>query len=97
MFEVWCPSHESRVLLPASRIVALRNTPVGPVLHWRCWCGTTGTLVRGRSVPAEAVETVEPVEAVETPLGTVETVDAVETVGAVEPADTVGTSRTSAA
>lgn len=60
MFEVWCPSHESRVLLPASRIVALRNTPVGPVLHWRCWCGTTGRLVRGRSpVPVDAVETVE--------------------------------------
>ncbi|HEY8524403.1 MAG TPA: hypothetical protein VIL48_05540 [Acidimicrobiales bacterium] len=49
MFEVYCPAHRSRVLLAASRIESLRNTPDGPILDWRCWCGARGSLVRGVS------------------------------------------------
>ena len=47
MFEVHCTSHGSRVLLDSSRIESVRNTPEGPVLDWRCWCGERGSLVRG--------------------------------------------------
>jgi hypothetical protein len=49
MFEVHCTSHGSRVLLDSSRIESVRNTPEGPVLDWRCWCGERGSLVRGTS------------------------------------------------
>ena len=49
MFEVHCQSHGSRVLLDSSRIESVRNTPEGPVLDWRCWCGERGSLVRGTS------------------------------------------------
>lgn len=48
MFEVDCPTHGSRVLLSARRIEGIRNTVDGPVLYWRCWCGTRGCLVGGR-------------------------------------------------
>jgi hypothetical protein len=51
MFEIFCRSHGSRVLLDHSRIEALRTTPDGPVLDWRCWCGERGSLVRGRQAP----------------------------------------------
>ena len=51
MFEIFCPSHGSRVLLDHSRIDALRTTPEGPVLDWRCWCGERGSLVGGRRPP----------------------------------------------
>jgi hypothetical protein len=44
MFEVYCPNHQSHVLLTISRIEAFRNTPEGPELLWRCWCGTRGGL-----------------------------------------------------
>jgi hypothetical protein len=47
MFEVFCHAHGSRVLLDSSRIESVRNTPQGPVLDWRCWCGEHGSLVRG--------------------------------------------------
>lgn len=43
MFEVYCPTHQSRVLLSSSCIEALHNTPDGIVLEWRCWCGDRGT------------------------------------------------------
>ena len=60
MFEVHCQAHGSRVLLDSSRIESVRNTPEGPVLDWRCWCGERGSLVRGTtarpvtSAPAHA-------------------------------------------
>jgi hypothetical protein len=47
MFEIFCPSHDSRVLLDSSRIERFRNSSTGPVIDWRCWCGTRGTLDRG--------------------------------------------------
>lgn len=53
MFEEYCPAHQSRVLLSTSRIEALRNTPAGVVVAWRCWCGHRGESVRqqGRQDP----------------------------------------------
>jgi hypothetical protein len=48
MFEVYCPSHRSRVLLSASCIEAIHNTSEGPILDWHCWCGARGSLANGR-------------------------------------------------
>ena len=42
MFEVFCPSHQSAVLLTSNHIEALHNTPEGIVIAWRCWCGQVG-------------------------------------------------------
>ena len=47
MFEIFCPTHGSRVLLDSGRIERIRNTSSGPVIDWQCWCGTRGSLVRG--------------------------------------------------
>jgi hypothetical protein len=49
VFEIFCPNHRSRVLLTTSRIEALRNTPDGPIVDWRCWCGTRGSMANGRA------------------------------------------------
>ena len=51
MFAVHCHGHGSRVLLDTSRIEAIRNTPGGPVVDWRCWCGARGHLSHGVSSP----------------------------------------------
>jgi hypothetical protein len=48
MFDVYCPGHQSRVLLGSRSITALENTPDGIVLHWHCRCGAAGTLCRHR-------------------------------------------------
>jgi hypothetical protein len=47
MFDVYCPGHGADVLLDASRIEAIHNTGRGPVVAWRCWCGTRGALRAG--------------------------------------------------
>lgn len=54
MFHVYCPGHASRVLLDVTRIEGVYNTPEGPMVLWRCYCGRTGTLLHGvsRSVPS---------------------------------------------
>lgn len=44
MFAVDCPTCQTRVLLGPDHIVAITNTPDGPLLSWSCWCGTTGEL-----------------------------------------------------
>jgi hypothetical protein len=56
VFTVYCLGHRSSVLLDASRIEALDNTRDGPVLSWRCWCGTRGRLwpSTGRQVCPDA-------------------------------------------
>jgi hypothetical protein len=51
MFEVFCPSHEARVLLGTGRIEAIRNTPDGVVVEWRCWCDHRGRSLGGRTLP----------------------------------------------
>lgn len=54
MFEEYCPTHDSRVLLSPSRIAAIHNSADGVVVTWRCWCGHVGRSVRGRG-PSAAV------------------------------------------
>jgi len=53
MFDVYCNGHQSQVLLGSGSIEALVNTPHGIELHWRCHCGTTGTLLTGRAPTAD--------------------------------------------
>lgn len=48
MFTVFCPRHQSRVLLGARAIDAVVNTRDGVVLHWHCRCGAAGTVTTGR-------------------------------------------------
>ena len=48
MFSVYCPTHDARVLLGTDHITAIVNTATGPVVEWRCTCGTTGSVaIRG--------------------------------------------------
>ena len=53
MFEVFCPSHQSAVLLSTSNIKEVHNTPEGVVVDWACWCGHVGETdyTTRRSVP----------------------------------------------
>ena len=44
MFDVFCPRHQSRVLLGARSIELLAHTDAGIELHFRCHCGHQGTL-----------------------------------------------------
>lgn len=43
MFEVWCNGHREHVLMGMGNIVGIHNTADGPVLTWRCTCGTEGS------------------------------------------------------
>jgi hypothetical protein len=54
MFDIYCPSHQARVLLGPRAIEALENTPDGIVLHWRCRCGARGTELTGRTTSRAA-------------------------------------------
>ena len=49
MFEIYCPTHNSHVLLSEGRIERFRNTTGGPAIDWRCWCNTRGTTQMGGS------------------------------------------------
>ena len=48
MFAVHCTTTDSTVLLSASSIVALRNTPSGMHVLLECHCGEHLTVVEGR-------------------------------------------------
>ncbi len=48
MFDIYCPTHQSRVLLGPRSVEALVNTDDGVVVHWRCRCDTRGTFLTGR-------------------------------------------------
>jgi hypothetical protein len=50
MFDVYCPRHQSRILLYLDNIHALVNGPDGVEISWRCGCGQTGTERFGPSV-----------------------------------------------
>jgi hypothetical protein len=52
MFDIYCPTHQTRVLLGPRSIESLVNTEEGVVVHWRCRCGTRGTLLTGRRPPS---------------------------------------------
>jgi hypothetical protein len=49
MFTVHCPHHDATVLLGTTHIVAIDSSPTGPVVRWRCHCGTRGALRTGRA------------------------------------------------
>jgi hypothetical protein len=56
MFEVFCPSHQTRVLLGTGRVRAVRNTSEGVIVEWECWCGHRGRSLDGRTlVEAESM------------------------------------------
>ncbi len=40
MFDPFCPTCASRVLLTTRRLLALEPTPTGHHARLRCWCGT---------------------------------------------------------
>ena len=42
-------SDDATVLLGTTHIVGIDPSPTGPVVHWRCRCGTTGQLRTGRA------------------------------------------------
>lgn len=44
MFDVYCPRHQSRVLLGRRAIDSVRNTADGVELRWTCRCGEHGVL-----------------------------------------------------
>jgi hypothetical protein len=48
MFAVFCERHGTTVLLGSADVVAVMNVPDGPLMHWECFCGHTGTFI-GRS------------------------------------------------
>ncbi|MGH9246220.1 MAG: hypothetical protein ACRD29_18305 [Acidimicrobiales bacterium] len=51
MFSVHCPTHGGEILLSTRHIEGLRTTEHGIELHWRCVCGTRGTLLTGMQTP----------------------------------------------
>jgi len=55
MFDIYCPRHQTRVLLGARSIESIRNTLDGIEVHWRCRCGATGTLMTGRAPRREPI------------------------------------------
>ncbi len=54
MFAIWCPTHESRVLLSWSRIADIRNRDGVIEVDLRCWCGDMVTHVTGREATVTA-------------------------------------------
>jgi hypothetical protein len=54
MFQVFCTTHGSRVLLDAKRIEGLHNTTRGPAMVWRCHCGEQGIALNGVSHTVKA-------------------------------------------
>ena len=46
MYAVFCPTHDSRVLMTRRNTTNFWNGPDGPVMRWRCECGQEGTLDR---------------------------------------------------
>jgi hypothetical protein len=47
MFSVFCPGHDSEVLLTPRSIDEITNTPNGIELKWHCPCGSRGTVLTG--------------------------------------------------
>lgn len=54
MFSVFCPTHDSRILMTRRHALSLWNGPGGPVIRWRCDCGQEGFLDRDGSHPDPA-------------------------------------------
>ncbi len=45
-FSVFCPTHDTRVLMTRRNILGFWNSPDGPVIQWKCNCGHEGFLDR---------------------------------------------------
>jgi hypothetical protein len=64
MFDPWCPTCSSRVLLTTRRLIELAPTPTGHRARLRCWCGTEVSMDvdrLGASAPAAATPDPAPV------------------------------------
>lgn len=44
MFSVFCPTHDTRVLMTRRNAVSFWNGPNGSVIRWKCGCGHEGFL-----------------------------------------------------
>ncbi len=49
MFDIFCPKHDSQVLLSNGNIDSFRNTDKGIEISYHCNCGHSGVLVTGRA------------------------------------------------
>ena len=49
MFSVFCPTHDSRILMTRRNAISFWNGDAGPVIRWRCSCGHEGTIDRSGS------------------------------------------------
>jgi|SoiMetStandDraft_2_1073263.scaffolds.fasta_scaffold2605831_1 hypothetical protein len=49
MLNIYCPTHESEVLVTERRIRQLRNTRLGIILDVECYCGTHVKVLTGRN------------------------------------------------
>lgn len=58
MFSVFCETLGIEVLLGPHSLLAIHNTPQGPVTVYRCSCGRLGLLARGERVPGHFEEPV---------------------------------------
>ena len=60
MFSVFCPTHDSTVLMTTRNALGFSNSGDGPVIHWRCNCGHEGTLDRNGShaAPTQAPQVI---------------------------------------
>jgi hypothetical protein len=46
MFSVFCPTHDTRVLMTRRNVLGFSNSTDGPVIKWKCNCGHEGFLDR---------------------------------------------------
>ena len=46
MFSVFCPTHDTRVLMTRRNVLSFWNSDAGPVIHWKCTCGHEGFVDR---------------------------------------------------
>ncbi|BAN00343.1 hypothetical protein [Ilumatobacter coccineus] len=44
MFSVFCPTHDTRVLMTRRNAISFWNGPDGSVIRWKCGCGHEGFL-----------------------------------------------------
>ena len=54
LFAVFCPSHETKVLMTEYNVTDVHNSPSGIEVHYRCSCGHEGVWETGRSRVAAA-------------------------------------------
>ena len=52
MFDPYCETCSTTVLVGPRRLRSLDNTPTGIVLRFACWCGGEAVLVTGRTADA---------------------------------------------